>query len=91
MKIPNGCWRAEYGTPETGRAEPKRERKPIRSDEEQRQQNILQGSSRPREAVKHPGYAEAPSSPLAQVVPSSRKVQNDLLEQMLEGNNLRLA
>ncbi|KOP64653.1 hypothetical protein AMS62_04830 [Bacillus sp. FJAT-18019] len=30
----------EYGTPETGRAEPKGERKPMRSHEEQRQQNI---------------------------------------------------
>ncbi len=30
----------KYGTPESGRAEPKGERKPMRSREEQRQQKI---------------------------------------------------
>ncbi|WP_116192904.1 group II intron reverse transcriptase/maturase, partial [Paenibacillus taihuensis] len=45
-----------------------------------------------REAVKPPGYAEAPSSSPAQVAPSARKDhQNDLLERMLKGDNLRLA
>ena len=81
----------KYGTPETGRAEPKGERKPMRSQEEQRQQNISQESLRQREAVKPSGYAGAPSSSSAQVAPSSREVQNDLLERMLEGNNLRRA
>ncbi|KOP65381.1 DNA polymerase [Bacillus sp. FJAT-18019] len=63
----------------------------MRSYEEQRQQNIPQGSLRQREAVKPSGYAGVPSSSSAQVAPSSRKDQNDLLERMLEGNNLRLA
>jgi len=63
----------------------------MRSHEEQRQQKISQESSRQREAVKPLGYAGAPSSSSAQVAPSSRKDQNDLLEQMLEGENLRLA
>ena len=63
----------------------------MRSHEEQRQQKISQGSSRQREAVKPPGYAGAPSSSSAQVAPSSREDQNDLLERMLEERNLRLA
>jgi group II intron reverse transcriptase/maturase len=63
----------------------------MRSYEEQRQQNISQESLRQREAVKPLGYAGAPSSSSAQVAPSSRKDQNDLLEKMLEGENLRLA
>jgi group II intron reverse transcriptase/maturase len=63
----------------------------MRSREEQRKQNISQESLRQREAVKLPGYAGAPSSSPAQVVPSSREDQNDLLERMLEGENLRLA
>ena len=63
----------------------------MRSYEEQRQQKISQESSRQREAVKPSGYAGAPSSSSAQVAPSSREDQNDLLEQMLEGDNLRLA
>jgi RNA-directed DNA polymerase len=63
----------------------------MRSREEQRQQNISQESSRQREAVKPLGYAGAPSSSPAQVVPSSREDQNDLMERMLEGENLRLA
>ncbi|MFC5652472.1 group II intron reverse transcriptase/maturase [Paenibacillus solisilvae] len=63
----------------------------MRSYEEQRQQKISQESSRQREAVKPSGYAGAPSSSSAQIVPSSRKDQNDLLERMLEGENLRLA
>src|SRR5690606_7220812 len=67
------------------------ERKSMRSHEEQRQQNISQESLRQREAVKPLGYAGAPSSSSAQVAPSSRKDQNDLLESMLEGDNLRLA
>ncbi|MCZ8517411.1 group II intron reverse transcriptase/maturase [Paenibacillus filicis] len=63
----------------------------MRSSEEQRQQNISQESLRQREAVKPSGYAGAPSSSPAQVAPSSREAENDLLEKMLEGNNLRLA
>ncbi len=63
----------------------------MRSREEQRQQNISQESSRQRVAVKPQGYAEAPSSSTAQLDHSSREGQNDLLERMLEGNNLRLA
>lgn len=81
----------EYGTPETERAEPKGERKTMRSHEEQRQQKISLESSRQREAVKPSGYAGAPSSSSAQLAPSSREDQNDLLERMLEGDNLRLA
>ncbi len=80
----------KYGTPESGRAEPKGERKPMHSREEQRQQNISQENLGQREAVKPSGYAGAPSSSLAQVAPSSRKDQ-DLLEEMLEGGNLRFA
>ncbi|WP_127595811.1 group II intron reverse transcriptase/maturase [Paenibacillus lautus] len=63
----------------------------MRSHEEQRQQNISRESLRQREAVKPSGYAGAPSSSSAQVAPSSREAQNDLLERMLEGQNLRLA
>jgi hypothetical protein len=74
-----------------GRAEPKGEKKPMRSHEEQRQQNISQESLRQREAVKPSGYAGAPSSSSAQIAPSSREGQNGLLEKMLEGENLRLA
>jgi len=81
----------EYGTPETGRAEPKGERKAMRSHEEQRQQKISSESSRQREAVKPSGYVGAPSSSSAQLASSSREDQNDLLEKMLEGDNLRLA
>src|SRR5690606_10680144 len=62
----------------------------MRSHEEQRQQKISQESSRQRETVKPSGYAGAPSSSSAQVAPSSREANNDLLERMLEGNNLRL-
>jgi len=63
----------------------------MRSREEQRQPNISQESCRQREAVKLQGEPKAPSSSSAQVAPSSRKDQNDLLERMLEGDNLRLA
>ncbi|CAH1059874.1 group II intron reverse transcriptase/maturase [Paenibacillus pseudetheri] len=63
----------------------------MRSYEEQRQQNISQESLRQREAVKPSGYAGAPSSSSAQVAPSSRKAENNLLERILEGDNLRLA
>lgn len=63
----------------------------MRSSEEQRQPNIPKGSCQQRGAVKPQGYAGVPSSSPAQVAPSSREDQNDLLEQMLEGQNLRLA
>jgi RNA-directed DNA polymerase len=63
----------------------------MRSNEGQRQQKISQESSRQREAVKPSGYAGAPSSSSAQFAPSSREDQDDLLERMLEGDNLRLA
>ncbi|WP_240968304.1 group II intron reverse transcriptase/maturase, partial [Paenibacillus aquistagni] len=59
--------------------------------EERRQQNISPESLRQREAVKPPGYAGAPSSSSAQVAPSAREDQNELLDRMLEGDNLRLA
>ncbi|MFC5532634.1 reverse transcriptase domain-containing protein, partial [Cohnella yongneupensis] len=61
----------------------------MRSREEQRQQNIPQGSSRQREAVKPQGYAGAPSSSSAQIDLSSREGKYDLLEQMLDERNLR--
>ncbi len=63
----------------------------MRSSEEQRQPNIPKGNCQQREAVKPPGYAGVPSPSPAQVAPSSREDQNDLLERMLEGDNLRLA
>ncbi|GIO40234.1 group II intron reverse transcriptase/maturase [Paenibacillus antibioticophila] len=63
----------------------------MRSSEEHRQPNISKESSRQREAVKPPGYAGAPSSSPAQVALSSREDQNDLLERMIEGENLRTA
>lgn len=63
----------------------------MRSHEEQRQQPTSYGGSRQRAAVKPQGYAGAPSSSSAQLDLSSREGQNDLLERMLEGNNLRLA
>jgi len=63
----------------------------MRSREEQRQQPTSYEGSRQREMVKPLGYAGAPSSSSAQIGPSSRKDQNDLLEKMLEGDNLRLA
>jgi len=63
----------------------------MRSREEQRQPNISQESCRQRAAVKPQGYAGAPSSSPAQVAPSSRKAQDDLLEKMLERENLRTA
>ena len=63
----------------------------MRSREEQRQQNIPQGSSRQRGTVKPEGYAGAPSFSPAQVDPSSREDQNDLLERMLGRENLLLA
>ncbi len=81
----------EYGTPESGRAEPKGERKPMRSREERRQQNIPEGSCQQRAAVKPRGYVGAPSSSPAQVAPSSREDHSDLLERMLDRENLRLA
>ncbi|MGM1022942.1 MAG: group II intron reverse transcriptase/maturase [Bacillota bacterium] len=62
----------------------------MRSHEEQRQQNIPKGSSRQRDTVKLEEYAGAPSSSSAQIAPSSREDQSDLLERMLEGENLRL-
>lgn len=63
----------------------------MRSYEEQRQPNISQESCQQREAVKPPGYAGAPSSSPAQIVPSSREAESNLLERMLKGDNLRLA
>jgi len=63
----------------------------MRSREEQRQQNTPQGSSRQRDTVKPEGYVGAPSSSSAQVAPSSREDQNDLLERMLGRENLLFA
>jgi len=63
----------------------------MRSHEEQRQPNISQESCQQREAVKPSRYAGAPSSSSAQVAPSSRKAESNLLDRMLEEDNLRLA
>jgi len=63
----------------------------MRSREEQRQPKIPPGSCQQRAAVKPRGYVGAPSSLPAQVAPSSREGQSDLLERMLERDNLRLA
>lgn len=63
----------------------------MRSYEEQRQQPTSYEGSRQRVAVKPRGYVGAPSSSSAQLDLSSREGQNDLLERMLEGSNLRLA
>ena len=63
----------------------------MRSHEEQRQQPTSYEGLRQRVAVKPQGYVGAPSSTSAQLDLSSREGQNDLLERMLEGNNLRLA
>ncbi|WP_416367280.1 hypothetical protein [Paenibacillus sanfengchensis] len=63
----------------------------MRSSGEQRQPNIPEGSCQQRETVKPSGYAGAPSYPPAQIAPSYRQAQNDLLERMLEGENIRLA
>jgi RNA-directed DNA polymerase len=63
----------------------------MRSNEERRQQNIPKGAHGKRAAVKLQGYAWAPSSSSAQIVSSSREDQNELLEKMLGGDNLRLA
>lgn len=63
----------------------------MRSQDERRQQPTSYEGSGQRAAVKPRGYAGAPSSSSAQVAPSSREDQIDLLERMLEGSNLRLA
>lgn len=81
----------EYGTPETGRAEPKEREEPMRSRDEQRQQPTSNEGSRQRVAVKPQGYAGAPSSSAAQIEPSSHGDQTDLLEKMLGRDNLFLA
>ncbi len=81
----------KYGTPEPGRAELKGEKKPMRSHEEQRQQPTSYEGLRQIVAVKPQGYVGSPSSLSAQLDLSSRERQEDLLERMLEGNNLRHA
>lgn len=63
----------------------------MRSYEEQRQQPTSYEGSRQRVAVNPQGYVGALSSSSAQVDPSSREGQDDLLEKVLEGNNLRHA
>jgi group II intron reverse transcriptase/maturase len=64
----------------------------MRSRKEQRKQpTSYDEGSRQRAAVKPPGYAGAQSSSPAQIVPSSREVQNDLLEHMLHRDNLEQA
>ena len=60
----------------------------MRSCDKQRQPKTPQGGCRREVAVKPQGTASL--SP-AQVEPSSREGQGDLLERMLEGHNLRLA
>ncbi|ALS24741.1 reverse transcriptase domain-containing protein [Paenibacillus naphthalenovorans] len=56
----------------------------MRSREEHRQPNISQESFRQRVAVKPQGYVGVPSPSPAQVAPSSREDQNELLERVLE-------
>lgn len=64
----------------------------MRSSKEQRQQPTSnKEGSRQRVAVKPPGYAGAPSSLPAQLAPSSRADQIDLLEQMLARGNMLIA
>lgn len=63
----------------------------MRSHKEQRQQPTSYEGSRQKVVVKPQGYAGALSSSSAQFDLSSREGQNDLLERMLEGSNLRLA
>jgi RNA-directed DNA polymerase len=63
----------------------------MRSHGEQRKQPTSYEGLRQRVAVKPQGYVGAPSSSSAQFDLSSREEQNDLLEKMLEGSNLRLA
>lgn len=60
----------------------------MRSRKEQRQQPTSKEGSRQRAAVKPLGYAGAQSSSPAQLAPSSREGQSDLLEQMLHRDNL---
>jgi len=63
----------------------------MRSCDERRQPNTSYEGCRREVAVKPQGTAGAPSSSSAQVDLSSREGNNDLLERMLEGDNLRLA
>jgi group II intron reverse transcriptase/maturase len=63
----------------------------MRSRDEQREQPTSNEGSRQKVAVKLQGYAGAPSSSSAQIEPSSREEQNDLLDKMLERDNLFLA
>jgi group II intron reverse transcriptase/maturase len=63
----------------------------MRSRKEQRKQPTSKEGLRQIAAVKPPGYAGAQSSSPAQLAPSSREGQNDLLEQMLQRENLRRA
>src|SRR5690606_17632624 len=63
----------------------------MRSRDRQRQPKTPQGGCRREAAVKPRGTVGAPSLSPAQVDLSSRGSQDDLLERMLEGGNLRLA
>jgi hypothetical protein len=61
----------------------------MRSRKEQRKQpTSYNEGSRQRAAVKPQGYAGAQSSIPAQLAPSSREVQSDLLGRMLQKDNL---
>lgn len=63
----------------------------MRSRGKQRKQQTSREGSQQRAAVKPPEYAGVPSSSPAQVDNFSREDRKDLLENMLEGKNMRLA
>jgi len=81
----------KYGTPEPGRAKPKGREEPMRSNGRPRKQPTSYEGLRQRAAVNPQRYAGAPNLSTAQIAPSSREVQDGLLETILEGDNLRLA
>jgi hypothetical protein len=63
----------------------------MRSNGRPRKQPTSYEGLRQRAAVNPQRYAGAPNLSTAQIAPSSREVQDGLLETILEGDNLRLA